>query len=73
MANRGFSAEQVIGKLREAEVLMSKGRTARQAVRKTSISEHTYYRWWREYGGLAPENAKYPLRNWRQNQGTVRT
>ena len=48
MARRRYSPEQVIAKLREAEVLLSQGKTAKEAVRKLGISEHTYYRWRRE-------------------------
>ena len=58
MARRGYSPEQIIGKLREAEVLLSQGMTAREAARKLGISEHTYYRWRREYGGMRTDQAK---------------
>jgi len=51
MANRGDSPGQLIGKLREAEALMSKGMTATQALGEIGISEHTYYRWGKKYGG----------------------
>jgi transposase-like protein len=44
--------------LREAEVLLSQGATAAEVVRKLSISEQTYYRWRREYGGMRIEQAK---------------
>jgi putative transposase len=58
MARKGYSPEQIIGKLREAEVLLSQGMTAKEAVRKLGISEHTYYRWRREYGGMRTDQAK---------------
>jgi putative transposase len=50
-----FSAEQIIGKLREAEVELARGKTLPEAVRKLGVTEQTYYRWKREYGGLRTE------------------
>ena len=44
--------------LREAEVLLSQGSTAVEVVRKLGITEQTYYRWRREYGGMRIEQAK---------------
>ena len=58
MARKRYTAEQIIGKLREAEVLISKGMTAAEAIRKLGVSEHTYYRWRREYGGMRVNQAK---------------
>jgi len=43
--------------LREAEVMINQGMTAQQAVRKLGVSEHTYYRWRKEYGGMRVEQA----------------
>ena len=51
-------AEEIIGKLREAEVLQSQGDTVGESCRKLGVSEHTYYRWRREYGGLKLDQAK---------------
>ena len=51
MKKKGFTAEQIIGKLREAEVLLAQGSTVGEVSRKLSITEQTYYRWRREYGG----------------------
>ena len=45
MAKKAFSAEQIIGKLREAEVLTSQGKTVSEVCRALSISDQTYYRW----------------------------
>jgi transposase-like protein len=50
--------EQIIGKLREAEIMFSKGLTAQQAARKIGVTEQTYYRWRKEYGGMRVEQAK---------------
>ena len=51
MGRKRHTAEEVIGKLREAEVLLSRGQTVSEACRKLEVSEHTYYRWRKEYGG----------------------
>ena len=58
MKKKGFSAEQIIGKLREAEVLLGQGGTLGEVSRKLGITEHTYYRWRREYGGMRVEQAR---------------
>jgi transposase-like protein len=53
-----FTAEQVIGRLREAEVGLAQGKTVPEVVRKLGVTEQTYYRWKREYGGLRADQAK---------------
>ena len=58
MPRKQFTAEQIITKLREAEVLLSQGMTVIEAARKLEISEQTYYRWRKEYGGLDTTQAK---------------
>lgn len=58
MARKRFSPEQIITKLREAEVLLSKGRTVPLVVRKLGVSEQTYYRWRKAYGGMKVDQAK---------------
>ncbi len=58
MAKKTFSAEQIIGKLREAEVLTSQGKSVEEVCRALSISDQTYYRWRKEYGGMGTEQAK---------------
>ncbi len=55
---RKYSAEQIITKLREAEVLLSQGKTISEASKMLEISEQTYYRWRREYGGMDTHQAK---------------
>lgn len=55
MAKKYFTTEQIISKLREAEVLISQGKTAAEASRAIGVSEQTYYRWRREYGGVGTE------------------
>jgi cell division protein FtsB len=58
MARKVFKAEQIIGKLREAEVLLSQGATLAVMLKKIGVSDCTYYRWRKEYGGMRIEQAK---------------
>ena len=58
MSRKKYTPEQIIGKLREAEVALSQGRTAAQVCRGLGIAEQTFYRWRREYGGLKIEQAR---------------
>jgi putative transposase len=53
-----FSAEKIIIKLREAEVLLGQDKTVKEACRVLEISEQTYYRWRKEYGGLNTTQAR---------------
>jgi putative transposase len=57
MARKIFTAEQIISKLREAEVLLSQGQPLGSVCRGLEISEQTYYRWRKEYGGLRTDQA----------------
>jgi transposase-like protein len=58
MGKKRYTPEQIIGKLREAEVALAQGETAAQVCRNLGIAEQTFYRWRREYGGLKVEQAK---------------
>jgi putative transposase len=58
MPRKGFSSEQIISKLREAEVELSRGQTVAQVVRKLGLTEQTYYRWRKSYGGMRVDQAK---------------
>lgn len=58
MGRKHYTAEQIIGMLREAEVLQSQRMTIGEASRKLGISEQTYYRWRKEYGGMRVDQAK---------------
>ncbi len=58
MPRKQHSAEQIIVKLREAEVEISKGVTIALACKKIGITEQTYYRWRKQYGGLRLDQAK---------------
>lgn len=58
MPKKRFTAEQIIHKLREAEVELAKGQKVGQMVRKLEVTEQTYYRWRKEYGGMKVEQAR---------------
>jgi transposase-like protein len=53
-----YTAEQIVNKLREAEVELSKGQSIAVVAKKLGITDQTYYRWRREYGGLKVDQAK---------------
>jgi len=55
---RGYTPEQIITKLREAEIYIGQGKTVKEASKLLEISEQTYYRWRREYGGMDINQAK---------------
>ena len=58
MPRKRFTTEQIISKLREAEVELSRGRTVGQLCKQLGVTEQTYYRWRKEYGGLRMDQAK---------------
>ena len=58
MARKRYAAEAIIGKLREAEVVLAPGESVAQVARRLGVAEPTYYRWRREYGGLRVDQAK---------------
>ncbi len=58
MGRKRHTAEEIIGKLRTAEIELAKGLSAAEVVRKLGITEQTYYRWRKEYGGLRLDQAK---------------
>ena len=58
MNRRHYKPEQIIRKLREADVLVSKGETVGQICRTLGISDVTYYRWRKEYGGMQVDQAR---------------
>ncbi len=58
MAKKGYTPEQIINKLREAEILLQQGATIAVISKKIGVSAHTYYRWRKEYGGMRVEQAK---------------
>jgi putative transposase len=58
MQRKRFKAEEIVNKLREADVLVAQGKTVGQASRQIGVTEQTYYRWRKEYGGLKTDQAK---------------
>lgn len=58
MKGKRYSAEQVVSKLREADVLIGKGQTVADVCRQLQITDVTYYRWRKEFGGLNIDQAK---------------
>jgi putative transposase len=58
MAKKGYTPEQIINKLREAEILLSQGETVAVISKKIGVSAHTYYRWRKEYGGMRIDQAR---------------
>jgi transposase-like protein len=58
MSRKRFTPEQIIGILREADVKLSQGRSVEQLCRELGITEQSYYRWRREYGGMKVAQAR---------------
>lgn len=58
MPSKKHRPEEIIGKLREAEVVLAQGATTAEARRRIAVSEQTYYRWRKEYGGLKTDQAR---------------
>lgn len=58
MPKKMYKPEEIISKLREAEVRLSQGASVAEVVRSLQISEVTYYRWRKEYGGMRVDQAK---------------
>ena len=58
MARKRFSAELIVGKLREADVMLGQGLTVAQTCKRLEVTDKTYYRWRKEYGGMKVDQAK---------------
>ena len=58
MSTKRHTPEQIINKLRQAEVEIANGATVAQAAKKIGVTDHTYYRWRSEYGGMRVNQAK---------------
>lgn len=71
MAKKRYTAEDIISKLREAEVLTSQGKTVEETCRVLGISDQTYYRWRRDYGGLRTDQAQR-LKELEQENGRLK-
>jgi len=71
MGRKRFTVEQIIGLLREADVRLSQGRNIGQACREMGITEQTYYRWRKEYGGMKTFQVKR-LKDLERENGRLR-
>ena len=58
MADKRLTSEEIVARLRQVEVLSSQGKTVAEAVRAIGVTEVTYYRWRKEYGGLKGDQVK---------------
>jgi putative transposase len=58
MGKKRHSAEEIVSKLRQVDVLTAQGRTVAEAIRQIGVTEVTYYRWRNEYGGLKSDQVK---------------
>ena len=58
MSRKRYSSEQIINKLREVELMINRGSTIGEASKKIGVTEQTYYRWRKQYGGMHIEQAK---------------
>lgn len=58
MAKRNYSDEEIIAHLRQAEVMLSQGKTVNEVLRVLGVTGNTYYRWRKQYGGMGVNQAK---------------
>ena len=58
MSKKRFRPEEILTKLREADILISQGRSVAEAIKSLGVSDVTYYRWRQEYGGMSMSQAK---------------
>lgn len=61
MPSKKHKPEEIIGKLREAEIVLAQGSTTAEACRRIAVTEQTYYRWRKEYGGLKTDQARQAI------------
>jgi|TARA_Y100000310_G_scaffold326843_1_gene392306 transposase-like protein len=73
MPRKGHSPEQILNKLRQVEVAVANGKSVGRAVREIEVTDHTYYRWRREYGGLNLDQARRLKHLERENARLKRT
>jgi transposase-like protein len=58
MARKSYTTEQIIGMLRQAEVMLSQGKTLDAVIREIGVTRNTYYRWRKDYGGMGMDQAR---------------
>ena len=68
MPSRKHKPEEIIGKLREVEIVLAQGASTAEACRRITVSEQTYYRWRKEYGGLKTDQARRMKESEKENQ-----
>ena len=71
MKQKGFSSEEIIRKLRQAEVLLHEGKVVSEVCRELGITDSTYYKWRKEYGGMKMDQAKR-LKDLERENGRLR-
>lgn len=71
MARKRYTAEQIIGYLRQAEVMIGVGKSMVEVLRELDITANTYYRWRKEYGGLGLDQARR-LKELEQENGRLK-
>ena len=71
MPAKKHKPEEIIGKLREVEIMLGQGGTTAEAGRRIAVSEQTYYRWRKEYGGLKTDQARR-MKDWRKKTWWLR-
>lgn len=71
MARKKHTAEEIITKLREADVLLARGQSMAEVCRQLAISDQTYYKWRKEYGGMHVDQAKR-LKQLEQENGRLK-
>ena len=68
MPSKKHKPEEIIGKLREVEIVLAQGGTTAEACRRIAVTEQTYYRWRKEYGGMGTEQVRKLKELERENQ-----
>ena len=68
MANKRAKPEEIVSKLRQVEVLVGQGMARSDAIRQISVTEQTYYRWRKNYGGMGAEQLKELKRLQKENE-----
>ena len=71
MPSKKHKPEEIIGKLREAEIVLAQGASAAEACGRIAVSEQTHYRWRKEYGGLKTDQARR-MKNLEKENGRLR-
>ena len=72
MANKRHKPEDIVTKLRQVEVLVGQGMARIDAIREARITEQTFYRWRKQYGGMGTEQLKELKRLQKENEGLRR-